>query len=98
MTDFQLGLIVIGALAVAAVLVYNRVQERSARRHAQRSFAAPHADALLEEPPERREPTLGPAFEPAARRPLLDEQALPDGRADYVMELVLPEGAGSAAA
>ena len=95
MTDFQLGLIVIGALAVAGVLVYNRLQERSARRQAERSFdAAPRAEVLLDEPAERREPTLGPAFEPTSRRAPLDEQALPDARADYVIDLAVAGGAG----
>jgi len=96
MTDFQLGLIVIGALAVAGVLAYNRLQERSARRQAQRSFAAPHADALMQEPSERREPTLGPAFEPVARRAQPDEPAVPDGLTDYVIDLALPEGVSGA--
>ena len=57
MTDLQLGLGVIGAIAVAAVLIYNRLQERGARREAERAFGAGHADVLLDE---RREPTLEP--------------------------------------
>ena len=48
MTDLQLGLLVIGAAAVVAVLVYNRVQERAVGRQSQRDFAAPHADVLAE--------------------------------------------------
>ena len=39
MTDLQLGLLAIGALAVVAVVVYNCWQERSARREAERAFA-----------------------------------------------------------
>jgi len=81
MTDLQLGLLVIGAIAVAGVLVYNRVQERATRRDAQRAFASRHADVLLEEPDSRREPTIG---------------ALAQGRSqaglDYVIEL---EGASA---
>ena len=34
MTDLQLGLLIIGAVAVAGVLVYNRAQERATRRDA----------------------------------------------------------------
>lgn len=51
MTDLQLGLLVIGAAAVAGVLVYNRVQERATRREAQRAFGSAHADVLLDETP-----------------------------------------------
>ena len=75
MTDLQLGLLVIGAVAVAAVLVYNRLQERGVRGEAQRSFASTHADVLAGEPPARREPTLAPAASPA------------DARIDYVIEV-----------
>jgi len=58
MTDLQIGLLVIGAAAVAGVLVYNRLQERATRRQAERAFGSQHADVLLDAPPERREPTL----------------------------------------
>ena len=58
MTDLQLGLLVIGAVAVAGVLVYNRVQERATRREAQRAFGSQHADVLLDETASRREPTI----------------------------------------
>ncbi len=73
MTDLQLGLLVIGAAAVAGVLVYNRLQERAVGRQAQRDFAAPHADVLVEPQaearaearaePARREPALAPAID-----------------------------------
>lgn len=79
MTGLQIGLAVIGALAVIAVVVYNRWQERSARRHAERAFGSGHADVLL--PDGRREPTLEP------RRPAPPPGALPAERVDYVMEL-----------
>jgi hypothetical protein len=75
MTDLQLGLLVIGAAVVAAVLVYNRLQERRVRRESQRSFASTHADVLAGEPPGRREPTFAPAAIPA------------DARIDYVIEV-----------
>ena len=63
MTDLQIGLLVLGAAAVAAVLVYNRVQERSTRRSAERSFSSSHADVLAP----RREPRLGPLSGPDER-------------------------------
>src|SRR6185369_13882857 len=82
MTDLQLGLLVIGAAAVAGVLVYNRVQERATRRQAERAFGSQHADVLLEAPPERREPTLGP-------EPQVTTKPSPpaDPRVDYVLEV-----------
>lgn len=88
MTDLQLGLLVIGAVAVAAVLVYNRLQERSARRSAQQSFSSPHADLPAGEPQERREPVF--ADEPPPRRePVLAPFSHPDAdaRIDYVVEV-----------
>ena len=87
MTDLQIGLAVIGALAVVAVLVYNRWQERAVRRAAERSFASTHADVLVEG---RREPTLEP------RRPAPPPGALPAERVDYVIELTLPAPAAAA--
>jgi len=87
MTDFHIGLLVAGVLAVAGVLIYNRLQERRVRRAAQRVFGSGHADALLDET--RREPTLGPAA-PAEAPP---DDARPDARVDYVMALSVPGGA-----
>jgi hypothetical protein len=83
MTDLQIGLLVIGAAAVAGVLVYNRVQERATRREAQRAFGSQHLDVLLDEPAGRREPTL----EPAPSRSAHPAPAASDPRIDYVVEL-----------
>lgn len=87
MSDLVLGLLVLGAVLFAAVLVYNRLQERSARRAIERAFDSRAEDMLAHAPPERREPTLekGPA------------QPVPDTRVDYVIELK-PTRALSAAA
>jgi hypothetical protein len=97
MTDLQLGLLVIGALAVAGVLLYNRVQERSARREAQRSFASRHSDVLVDDAVvQRREPSFDPFPAPAARasgdRPA---EVVPDPRLDYVVDLAAPAGASA---
>jgi hypothetical protein len=84
MTDLQIGLAIIGALAVVAVLVYNRWQERSARRQAQKAFGSAHSDVLLDG---RREPTLPPRHEPPAEpRPIA---LSPAEKVDYVVELGL---------
>jgi hypothetical protein len=79
MSDLVLGLLVLGVVLFAGVLVYNRVQERSAQRAAARAFGSRHSDALFEEPPVKREPVLvqtSPAPE-----------ASPDDRVDYVIDL-----------
>jgi ZipA, C-terminal FtsZ-binding domain len=96
MTDLTLGLAVLGVLAVAGVLVYNYVQERSVSKRAARSFTGRQPDALLDEAGERREPTLGRAQAPKpAPRPQND--SLPDERVDYVMLLRIATGMPSAA-
>ena len=95
MTDLQLGLLLIGATAVAGVLVYNRVQERGARREAERSFGSQHADILLDRTAARTEPTL----EGRAARRAEDVQAgaMPDERVDYLIRLDVPRGVAGAA-
>ena len=83
-------MLLIGAAAIAGVLVYNRVQERATRREAERAFASRHADVLLEEPSGRREPTLEPAPpEPDAAEPGESRAPRPevDPRLDYLIEL-----------
>jgi ZipA, C-terminal FtsZ-binding domain len=77
MSDLVLGLLVLGALLFAGVLVYNRLQERSARRAVERAFDARPGDTLAAAAPERREPTLEKS--PA--------RAAPDHRVDYVIDL-----------
>jgi hypothetical protein len=88
MTDLQVGLIVLGAVAVFGVVLYNRIQERSVRREAERAFGSSHADALLEEGRDRREPVL--SADPAQKIPRAD--ALPDERLDYIVTLRIPMG------
>jgi ZipA, C-terminal FtsZ-binding domain len=88
MTDLQIGLAIIGALAVVAVVFYNRRQERTVRREAERAFGSAHTDVLMAEA--RREPTLEP------RRPPPPAGALPVDRVDYVMQLALAAPAASA--
>jgi hypothetical protein len=47
MSDLQLSLLAIGAVVVAAVYGYNRIQERGLRRRMQQAFGAAHDDVLL---------------------------------------------------
>ena len=75
----------LGVVALVGVLAYNYVQERSARRQAERSFASGHVDVLLEKTDARREPTLRPEPQPGA---------VPHPQVDYVIELSLPPKEG----
>lgn len=92
MTDLQLGLLVLGAVAVVGVLLYNRLQERSVRRQAERAFGSRHADVLLD------------AGASSASRPhvrdagagIVPSGAVPDDRVDYVVTLRIPVGAPGA--
>jgi hypothetical protein len=89
MSELQLGLLIVGALAVAGVIVYNRRQERSIRRKAEQAFGSRHADVLLEgDGVPRREPSLAPPSPPredTTRSAVEDD--LPDARLDYVIEM-----------
>ena len=58
MSPLQLAMIAFGLVLVAAVWIYNVVQERRARGKAEKAFGTRPPDALFEEG-ERREPTLG---------------------------------------
>jgi len=80
MSDLVLGLLVLGAVLFAGVLVYNRVQERAA----QRAFGARHPDALLDEAAPRREPML---HQPAAAR------TSPHPGVDYAIDIMLAQPA-----
>jgi hypothetical protein len=87
MSEFQLGLLSIGALAIVGVIVYNQVQERLARRQAERAFGSQHEDVLLDESTARREPTLEPAARTGDHEPEGSMQAMPDEALDYVISL-----------
>jgi hypothetical protein len=89
MTDLQVGLLILGAVAVFGVVVYNRIQERSVRREAQRAFGSAHTDVLLEAGHARREPIL--VSDPVQKKPPQTD-ALPDERLDYIVALRIPMG------
>jgi hypothetical protein len=89
----QLGLALIGGVAVVAVVVYNRWQERSARRQAQKAFGSAHADVLLDG---RREPTLPPRHDPAAEAPPRPAAVSSADKVDYVIDLGFTRAASPA--
>jgi len=87
MSEFQLGLLFIGVLAIVGVIVYNWMQERRAGRQAERAFGSQHEDVLLGASTARREPTLEPAPRMDDHEPRAAMQALPDEALDYVIGL-----------
>jgi FtsZ-interacting cell division protein ZipA len=95
MSELQIGLLAIGALVVAAVLIYNRIQERRAKRAAEQAFRSGHDDVLLQQPVATRgaelvseyssnTPQEAPRPSPRAEPP--DETAQPDPAIDYIIE------------
>jgi FtsZ-interacting cell division protein ZipA len=89
MSELQIGLLAIGALVVAAVLVYNRVQEGRAKRDADKKFRSSHDDVLLDQSVAAQGGNLGsehPGRAPAARPAHSTETAQPDPAIDYIIE------------
>ena len=89
MSDLQIGLAMLGALLVAAVLAFNWWQERQFRQRGEEAFSARHDDVLLNQPatqaahaaafaPSQRhsldEPRIEPSMEPRME-PHLDTAA-----------------------
>lgn len=97
MSDLQLSLLMIGAVVVGAVFIYNWVQERGLRRRLQQSFGEAHHDVLLKAGRDatpgdgRLEPQLvagAPAHQPEGSHPVADETAAGfDEVLDYVAEI-----------
>ena len=100
MSELQIGLLGIGALVVAGVLAYNRIQERGARREAERAFRSGHADVLLDETATARAAADEPHHAPPAARaaPTAPEAAAagPDPAIDYIVEFASGQAAALA--
>jgi hypothetical protein len=95
MSELQIGLLAIGGLVVAGVLVYNRLQERGASRDADRTFRSQHADALLDSPPPARAAAEPPRM--SHRPPPPAPTAGPDPAIDYIVEFASEKADGHAA-
>src|SRR5260221_10956534 len=94
MSALQVGRRVLGAAVGAGGVVSNRLQERSVRRQAERAFGSQHADVLAgSAPAARQEPTLETSH---GRGPGIQDDALPDSRVDYVINLQVPGGVSGA--
>ena len=70
MSDLQIGLLVVGVAVVAAVLVFNWIQERRFRKQADAAFQAPMADALMQPAAAPRD--AHERVEPGLREPAFD--------------------------
>jgi hypothetical protein len=95
MSELQIGLLAIGGLVVIGVLAYNRIQERGAKRAAERAFRSQHTDALFDAPAAERA-----AAEPVrtAHRPAPAASAAePDPAVDYIIEFSSSRPAAHAA-
>lgn len=89
MNELQIALALIGVLAVAGVLIYNRLQERKIRRQTEAGFARPGRDVLLDDATEpdwlprqeggvfdtlmRKDPGAAPFHEREPQEPYLDD-------------------------
>ncbi|MFZ3042431.1 MAG: cell division protein ZipA C-terminal FtsZ-binding domain-containing protein [Thiobacillus sp.] len=70
MSDLQIGLLVIGAVVVTAVLLFNWTQERRFRKQADAAFQAPLGDALMQSGAMPHD--MQKRVEPALREPVFD--------------------------
>ena len=95
MSELQIGLLAIGAAVVTAVLIYNRVQERRAKRDAERNFRSGHDDVLLGQPVMAQGADLSSGISSesphqapgaTARAAAPDGAAQPDPAIDYIIE------------
>jgi len=99
MSDLQLSLLVIGAVVVGAVYLYNWLQERRLQSHLLQAFGNAHDDVLLKTDVEstladgRLEPQLAAAEPPRGKEAAVDETAAApaaagfDALLDYVAEI-----------
>jgi len=79
-SDFLLGLIILGVVCLIAVLIYNKLQERRVRRALERSFRSERQDVLFTKDPDaarkvrrsgqRTEPTLNQGQDKASGLPV----------------------------
>jgi len=69
MSELQIGLLFIGVVVIAGVVVYNRTQEARFRRRAEAGFGQDGGDALLDTPTPAPEERIEPLLSPGAAEP-----------------------------
>ncbi len=89
MSELQIGLLALGALAVAGVLIFNKVQDMRARRDGARHFGSTHVDVLLDDDaPARLAPEASvhaaPTERTAAMSDTVSERIEPTWNDDFV--------------
>lgn len=89
MSDLQISLLIIGAVVVGVVYLFNLFQERKLRRRLEQAFATEHDDVLLDAPPQdtargRIEPQLAHADAMTGTAARMDEPVpeMPQSAAD----------------
>ena len=106
MSELQIGLLAIGAVVVAGVLIYNRVQEGRARRDAERNFRSGHEDVLIGHPVSSHGSDMASAHPAkvlqeaprhAHRAAVADHAAQPDPAIDYIIEFSAEQPVGQGA-
>lgn len=80
MSDLQISLLVIGAVVVVAVYLFNWVQARRLQRRLERTFGSEHEDVLLQPAPAAAGP--GQRVEPLLQPQETPENAAPDETED----------------
>ena len=96
MSDLQIGLLMIGAVIVAAVLLFNWIQERRFRKQADAAFQAPLGDALMQPGAVPRE--THHRVEPALREPAFDAGGLREAVEAHEPNLQIDSAASPAGA
>ena len=100
MSDLQIGLALLGALVMAAVVAFNWWQERQFRQRGEAAFPGRHDDVLLDRPASRGSSETAPALSP---RQSLDEPRIEpsmeprlEPELDVVSNAATPASAGIA--
>ncbi|HTT37418.1 MAG TPA: cell division protein ZipA C-terminal FtsZ-binding domain-containing protein [Burkholderiales bacterium] len=78
MSELQIGLAIVGALVIAGVMAYNRIQENRLRKRAEASLLGPPGDALLETAGGRHR------IEPQLKSAEAEAASVPAGRVEPV--------------
>lgn len=89
MSDLQLSLLVIGAVVVGAVYLFNWMQERRLKRRLAQAFGAEHDDVLLKSAPPAADP--GQRVEPLMQPPANIESAAQADTGAQISELSAAE-------